>query len=402
MARLDFVFAATTLSQTYGRQYPHIMKNRTSLIIIALLGTMLAGVHSGLAHPTLEIAATNQQTILFWTNSNGTNGVLQNTTVLASPNWISATDTVSVDYGSQPAVSITNSSSARFFRLSLVPPTTDGMAFIPAGWFTMGDTLDGESDAIPTKIYVSAFYIDTNLVSYSQWQTVYAYATNQGYRFDDAGAGKAANHPVQMVKWYDCVKWCNARSQMAGKTPVYYTAAAMTQVYTNGDMDAVYANWAANGYRLPTEAEWEKAARGGLSGKRFPWGDTISQSQADYYGNTNAYSYDLGPNGYNAIGSIGGISPATSPVGSFPANGYGLYDMAGNVWEWCWDLYGLPYGQPTTTNPTGPEAGSTRVLRGGRWGVDADRCRSAFRISNGQPTALLNYNGFRCVLLPSE
>ena len=80
-----------------------------------------------------------------------------------------------------------------------------------------------------------------------------------------------------------CVKWSNARSQQAGLTPVYYTDAGLTQVYTNGEMcTTVYVNWAANGYRLPTEAEWEKAARGGLSGQRFPWGNTISESQANY------------------------------------------------------------------------------------------------------------------------
>jgi formylglycine-generating enzyme required for sulfatase activity len=112
--------------------------------------------------------------------------------------------------------------------------------------------------------------MDTNLVSYSQWQPVFSYATSQGYGFDNSGAGKAANHPVQTVNWYDVVKWCNARSQQAGLTPVYYTDAAFMAIYTNGDVDAVYANWSADGYRLPTEAEWEKAARGGLSGQRFP------------------------------------------------------------------------------------------------------------------------------------
>ena len=131
------------------------------------------------------------------------------------------------------------------------------------------------------------------------------------------------------------MKWCNARSQQAGKTPVYYTDAGFTQVYTNGQI-TVYANWEAVGYRLPTEAEWEKAARGGLSGQRFPWGNAISQNLANYKGNTSlSGGYDLGPNGYNSIGSTGGTSPATSPVGSFAPNGYGLYDMAGNVYEWC-------------------------------------------------------------------
>jgi formylglycine-generating enzyme required for sulfatase activity len=271
-----------------------------------------------------------------------------------------------------------------------IPP---GMALIPAGSFTMGDNLDGESDATPISVGVSAFYLDVNLVSYSQWQSVYYWATNHGYGFVNAGAGKAANNPVQTVDWYDTVKWCNARSQQAGKTPVYYTDAGLTQVFTNGEV-TVYVNWAAKGYRLPTEAEWEKAARGGLSGQRFPWGNVISESLANYVGNTS-YSYDLGPNGYNAA-FTNGVTPYTSPVGYFAPNGYGLYDMAGNVFEWCWDWFGTPYGQPTTTNPTGPSTGSYRVLRGGAWNGLAIYSRCAFRNSY-LPNSAISYIGFRCV-----
>ena len=361
---------------------------------------MLAVVNPVLAQPALGIVPTNNQVILYWSmTTNGTNGVLQSATDLVSPNWMSATDAIVVADGSQTAVSVTNSSSVRFFRLSLVPPTADGMALIPAGWFTIGDTLDGGLDA--TNVYVSAFYMDINLVTSNLWTSVYTYATNHGYRFDDVGSGKAANHPVQTVNWYDCVKWCNARSAQAGLTPVYYTDTALTQVYTNGDVDITNANvkWSANGYRLPTEAEWEKAARGGLSGQRFPWGDTISESQANYYGDT-AYFYDLGPNGFNSTYAAGAFL-YTSPVGSFPANGYGLNDMAGNVFEWCWDWYAAYLGG---TNPTGPSAepggsgNGNRVLRGGAWYVIAGNARCAFRSYFGPSLASYEYGfGFRCV-----
>ena len=274
--------------------------------------------------------------------------------------------------------------------LVAVPP---GMVLIPAGAFTMGDTLDGNSDAVPISTTVSAFYMDVNLVSWSQWQSVYHWATNHGYGFVHAGAGKAANHPVQTVDWYDCAKWSNARSQQAGRTPVYYTNAGLTAIYTSGEPTTLYPNWTASGYRLPTEAEWEKAARGGLSGQRFPWGNVINQNLANYFGYT-AYNYDLGPNG-NPAAFTNGVSPYTSPVDSFAANGYGLNDMAGNIGEWCWDWYGTPYaGGADPHGLIGPL--SSRVQRGGSWIDYAVLARCAFR-NKYAPVNAINYFGFRCV-----
>ena len=262
-------------------------------------------------------------------------------------------------------------------------------SLIPAGSFQMGDALDGLTNAPIRTVTVSAFYMGRNLVTKADWDTVRTWGLTHGYTDLAVGAGKATNHPVQTITWYDMVKWCNARSEKDGLTPCYTVSGV---AYRTGSNVAVCI-WAANGYRLPSEAEWEKAARGGLSGKRFPWGDTISQSQANYYGATGSYTYDLGPNGYSSTWSASGF-PYTSPVGSFAANGYDLNDMAGNVCEWCWDWYGT-YAAGAQTDPRGVSSGSYRVFRGGGWDRYANYCRVADRGFNDPSYTGDYFVGFR-------
>jgi formylglycine-generating enzyme required for sulfatase activity len=267
----------------------------------------------------------------------------------------------------------------------------DGMARIPAGWFTMGRTSgDTDSNAPPVNVYVSEFYMAKHPVTWALWNEVRNWAVQNGYTDIGTGGGKAANHPVHSVNWWDAVKWLNARSEWEGLDPVYRNADGT--VFKTGTT-APTANWNANGYRLPTEAEWEKAARGGVSGQRFPWGDTITHSQANYW-SSSSRSYDISPTrGYHPTYNDG-TTPYTSPVGSFAANGYGLYDMSGNVCEWCWDWYSASTYTDGASDPKGASSGTFRVSRGGSWSDVAIYGRSAYRIRIN-PSHRYHYDGFR-------
>ncbi|MEW5825563.1 MAG: SUMF1/EgtB/PvdO family nonheme iron enzyme [Candidatus Bipolaricaulota bacterium] len=280
----------------------------------------------------------------------------------------------------------------------LEPP--EGMILIAASSFMMGDDFAANDDSTPSmhEVKLDAFYMDAVETTKAQWDRVAAWAAENGYDIGPTDASaKAADHPVFGVSWYEAVKWANARSEMEGLTPCYYTDGARKFAYRTGSVDVriEWVDWAANGYFLPTEAQWEEAARGGCEGHRFPWCDTdeIQQTRANYYSDV-FYSYDTSSTrGDHPAYAVGGY-PFTAPVGGFDANGYGLYDMAGNVLEWCWDWYeeGLSGGE----SPRGPATGTHRVDRGGSWYHDASRCPVARRHYLA-PDTEHNTLGFRLV-----
>ena len=400
----QFSFTRAASSTTGGAKSNFLSVIRT--IIIGLCALALgATVAARAAPPVITNITMVGMTPQFAVQSDlGITNQIQCCTNLSQTNWVTLTNLLVAQSPYWFVHVAAPAASQRFYRVVAVPASTpppSGTALIPAGSFTMGNCMDpseGDSWELPLHtVSVSAFYMDQYLVTKSLWDTVCQWAIAHGYSFDHAGSGKASTHPVQSIDWYDSVKWCNARSEMEGKTPAYYTDAGLSVRYRTGQVEP-YVNW-GSGYRLPTEAEWEKAARGGASGQRFPWGNTISWSQANYYAypfSAGGYAYDVNPtSGYNPAWNSEGPS-YTSPVGTFAANGYGLYDMADNVYQFCWDWWGS-YSSGSQTDPRGPATGSGRVGRGGSWVSYANGCRVAGRCDEGS-TFCVGYIGFRSVL----
>jgi formylglycine-generating enzyme required for sulfatase activity len=207
-------------------------------------------------------------------------------------------------------------------------PYPENFVRIQGGTFTMGrypasaDTVNVE---FQHQVTVSGFYMGKYEVTQKEYQEVMG-KNPSNYKGDDL--------PVEMVSWYDAIEYCNKRSQKEGLTPAY-------TVTGSGNRRSVTWNRNANGYRLPTEAEWEYACRAGTT-TLYNTGDNLTPSQANYQ------------------------RAGTTPVGSFAPNGWGLYDMHGNVREWCWDWYGN-YSSGTQIDPVGPATGDRKVSRGGSW-----------------------------------
>jgi sulfatase modifying factor 1 len=233
------------------------------------------------------------------------------------------------------------------------------MINIPAGTFTMGCTgeqLNCESDETPThQVTLSAFAIGKYEVTQKEWRTVMG--TNPSYFTGD-------NKPVEQVQWYEVINFCNALSTIDGLTPVYTISGTIITV-----------DWSANGYRLPTEAEWEYAARGGASATNTKYsGSNNIEDVAWYYLNSNSTTHDVGTKSPNQLG---------------------VFDMSGNVWEFCWDWYSSTYySSANQTNPIGPSSGSVRVIHGGSWENNADAGRVSER-NNALPNGIHKHVGFR-------
>jgi formylglycine-generating enzyme required for sulfatase activity len=245
-------------------------------------------------------------------------------------------------------------------------PVTGSMVRINGGTFTMGSPAteaNRDSDEVQHSVTVSSFYMGKYPVTQKEYQEVMG--TNPS-NF------KGDNLPVEQVSWFDAVNYCNRLSQREGLTPAYTVNG--TNVTWNSN---------ANGYRLPTEAEWEYACRAGTT-TPFSTGNNITTNQANYNGN---YPYNN-----NAKGTY---RQKTTAVGSFAPNPWGLYDMHGNLYEWCWDRYGA-YSSNAQTDPRGASSGSNRVMRGGGWGFSAHDLRSAYR-SKIDPSSRAYSIGFRVV-----
>ena len=241
----------------------------------------------------------------------------------------------------------------------------DNMVFVEGGTFQMGST-DGDSDERPVhSVAVSGFYIGKYEVTQKEWKDIMS---------SNPSNWKGDNLPVEQISWYNAVEFCNKKSIKEGLTPCY-----------TGSGKNIKCNFSAFGYRLPTEAEWEYAAKGG----NLANGLDLRNGEKIYY----KYS------GSNNIKEVAwytkNSNSKTHSVGSKQPNELGIYDMSGNVWEWCWDWYDN-YSSIIQTNPKGVSTGLNRVRHGGGWCNYAEYCLVANR-GSGNPDSSKNYVGFRIV-----
>ncbi len=265
----------------------------------------------------------------------------------------------------------------------LTPVKDQGMVLIKGAAFLMG-TNDGMPYEAPAhEVEVRSFWMDEHEVTVADFAK---FVDATGYRTDAEKFGWSGVLNLKKGEWerVDRVDWRHPDAPTSQPN----TAEPVCQVSWRDA--ASYAQWA--GKRLPTEAEWEYAARGGLVGRKYAWGDELRPGGKPV---ANWWQGHFPEQNTNEDGFIG-----RAPIGSFPPNGYGLYDMAGNVWEWCADWYADDYYlHPARDNPMGPASASEHVIRGGSWMCSENFCTN-YRVaarSHATPDSGLDNLGFRCV-----